>query len=107
MMVVRDSSNADVVSKPIPLLDKTIQLGLFAYHIFLDDNFSVGSYTVDLFYAVGSKNGIETHNFSIIAGGDPNGCALGMYWYHRPHADFVVYQVESGKILRGKNPRVS
>lgn len=106
LMRVRDSSNAIVMSKPIPLLDKSIQIGLFAYHILLDDTFSVGAYTVDLFYTVGAKNRIESHNFSILPGGHPDGCALGMTWYHRPHADFIVYQVETGRILKGKNPRV-
>ena len=49
---------------------------------------------------------MEMDYFEIIPGGNEEGQVLGMAFYHRPEADHVVYQTESGKIFKGRNPTV-
>jgi hypothetical protein len=104
--VWRASDGALVTAGEMPLLDKDIQVGLFKLELFLGDSFATGNHSMELMYSISTDTFIETRTFGIAAGGDTDGQVLAMYYYHRPHADFVVYQVESGLILRGKNPRV-
>ncbi len=101
------SSSALVTAEEMPLVDKTIQVGVFRSQVFLGSSYATGLYEINVFYRSGSKHGMEQHTFEVIAGGDADGQVLGMYFYHRPQADYIVYQVESGQILKGKNPRVS
>ena len=90
----------------IPVMDKTIARGLFCLPLFLGSEFSAGQHSLAAFYAIGGASMVQTGTMAIIAGGDADGAVLGMHWYHRPHADFVVYQRESGKVFRGRNPRI-
>ena len=91
----------------MPLLDKTSQVGLFATHLFLGNEFDVGYGTAEMYYQVGGKFGIETRTFEIVPGGHVDGQVLGMFFYQKPAAEFVVYQTEAGTLRKGKNPRVS
>jgi hypothetical protein len=107
-MKVRKSSDGSVVmSVLVPVLDKTIQAGLFVYRLFLDVRLSVGQWSVDFFYRVGGKYGVESRTFEILPGGDAKGCVLGMYYLHKPHRDVIVYQTESGTLEKGANPRIN
>ncbi len=96
-----------ILSAEMPLVDKSAQVGLFRYPLFLGDAYSVGYGTVAMHYRVSTKYGIEARSFEIVPGGDAAGQVLGMCFYPRPQADFVVYQTESGEIRKGRNPRVS
>lgn len=105
---VRRSDGTVVYSGLMPIVDKTDdRLGLFASRVFLGSGMSAGAHTIEMNYKAGTKFGVESRTFDIIAGGHSRGQVLAMHYLHQPQADFVVYQVESGLILRGKNPRVS
>ena len=101
------SGTALVLNDEMPLIDKTIQVGLFAYRLFLGEVFAVGSYVYDTTYVYGGAVFLLGGRFDVMAGGHSDGQVLGMHYYHRPHADFIVYQAEAGKILKGKSPRVN
>lgn len=101
-----NSSGNLVINAEMPIEDKRIQLGLFRSQIFLDGNFSAGNYSGNTFYVNGSLSVLTPFWFDVIAGGNQAGQALAMAFYHRPHADFIVYQTESGQIRFGANPRV-
>ncbi len=101
------SSSSLVTAEEMPLWDKTIQVGVFRTQLYLSSAYAAGLYEISVYYRSGAKYGMEQHTFEVIAGGDADGQVLGMYFYHRPQADYIVYQVESGQILKGKNPRVS
>lgn len=103
----RSSDNAIVLNSLMPILDKTVQVGLFVSRVFLGTSFAVGYHTIELQYTNDSNLMTETRTFEVMAGGDPRGCVLGMVYFHKPQADFLVYQVESGLILKGKNPRIA
>lgn len=90
----------------MPILDKTNQIGLFKSTIFLGGEFSVGTFSVRMGYAVGGTPFLQTRSFEVMPAGNPLGQVLGMYYLHVPQCDFVVYSVESGSILRGKNPHL-
>lgn len=103
----RSSDEAIVLNSLMPILDRTVQVGLFCSRIFLGTAFTTGQHTVELIYKSGAKQDVLTRTFEVIAAGDARGCVLAMEYYHRPQSDFIVYQAESGLILKGKNPRIS
>lgn len=91
----------------MPILDKTNRIGLFHSIIFLGGVFSEGTFSVRMGYSVSGVPFIESRSFEVVPAGNALGQVLGMYYLHSPQADFVVYSVESGSILKGKNPRLS
>lgn len=105
--VRRSSDEALIVNLLMPVLDKSVQVGLFCAHLFLGTSFATGQHTIELLYKCSTKQEIETRTFDVIGGGDVRGTVLAMYYYHRPARDFIVYQAESGLLLKGANPRLA
>ena len=91
----------------MPIIDKTIMVGLFRYPLFLGLGFTVGHYSIGLHYVVNGLSVNETRTFEVLPAGDQRGQVLSMYWLHRPENDQVIMQMESGIILRGKNPKIT
>lgn len=90
----------------LPSLDVGATTGLFQRSLFLGAIFSAGRHTVVYRYLVGSYLGQHTEEFEIVAGGNANGHVIAAHWYERPHAGFVVQQLDSGKLIKGRNPTV-
>lgn len=101
----RSSDDSVVYSDGMPIVDRS--LGLFVARVFLGSGFSAGQHTVQMDYLVGSRVGLETRVFEIMAGGGARGQVLGMAYFHQPQADAIVWQVESGLLLRGRNPKLT
>lgn len=101
------SGSAKVVSgKLLPVVDRGGQTGYFHYPLYLGPQFAAGRYSVVYRYLVGTYLGQVEDTFEVIAGGDDEGEVLAMHWFERPQADFVVQQLSSGKLVRGRNPRI-
>lgn len=94
-----------IVNKLMPVEDKEDQVGLFLYELFLDKNFATGNYHGDTFYVSGALAIMTPFWFDVIPGGDAGGQVVSTFFYHRPQADFIVYQTEGGQIRFGSNPR--
>ena len=92
--------------KAIPAQDKSLVTGLFTYRLFLGSGFVVGRYTVTYHWVIGANHGMQVDDFEIVGGGHEDGEVISMYFYDRPHADFIVQQLSSGKVVRGRNPEV-
>jgi hypothetical protein len=95
-----------LAGKLLPQLDPGGATGLFGLRLFLGADFSEGRHTVVYRYLTGSYLGQQTEEFEVVAGGHRDGAVLAMHWYERPHARFVVQQLDSGKLVKGRNPRV-
>lgn len=106
--ITRDSDSAVVYNGLMPVVEKTgSTLGLFCARLLLGSGFSVGLHSVRLVYVRSGLAVIEDRKFEIMPAGNSAGQALSMYYFHHPSAEHVVYQLESGEILRGKNPRIN
>lgn len=103
-MKIWDSAGSRVTAKDMPLLDRITQVGLFHYPLYLGSGYSAGQYRVTYYATVGSYEYLGEDGFEIIAGGHQDGAVVGMYFYFRPHANFIVEQLASGKIIKGRNP---
>ena len=76
----------------------------FHYPLFLDATFVAGRHLLTYHYNNAGFFGLEEDEFEVAPGGNPQGAALAMHFFHRPEADFVLQQKESGLVVRGKNP---
>lgn len=88
----------------MPILDRRQIDGLFHLPIFLGAGYEAGHHSVTMTYQVSSHQGVDQAEFEILPYGDTDGHLLSMYFFRRPHADFVLWQTESGKIKKGRNP---
>ncbi len=97
-----------VESKLMPIEDRYILTGWFRATLFLGRLYSTGFYTVVYYYSTGSEatHGVDTDNFEIVGGGNVNGAVVGTYFYSRPEANYIVQGLESGQIIKGRNPTV-
>lgn len=93
-----------VAGKKIPIMDKADATGYFQYGLFLDLKFSEGPAIVTYRYTAGAFEGFEEDTFDIVPGGHPDGSVISLSWFHRPHANFLVAQLTSGKLVKGRNP---
>lgn len=91
-----------VVEYKMPPVDKVNYPGLFMIPVHLGPLFSVGQWEAVMWY----DSAQQTANFDIIAGGNSDGHVIALHWYQRPHADFLVQQLDSRKIVKGRNPTV-
>lgn len=90
----------------LPILDAQATTGLFSGRLYLGDDFSEGRYTAVFRWLAGSHHGSSVASFEVLPGGSPTGQVIALYHYERPHAGFLVQQRSSGRIYKGKNPRV-
>ena len=89
-------SGADTV--PMPPLAKDDQTGLFLYHLRLGSSFSTGRYHVLIEYAYSGGTGAIQRVFEVIGGGHSSGAYLAIHQYRRPHASYLVGQLDSGTL---------
>ena len=99
------SSTAKVLAaKTIPPIDRYGLTGLFGLRLFLDARYAAGLYTVVYRWVSGSFKGTQLDDFEVLPGSSADGTPIATYLYKRPHADFLVQQLDSGELLRGRNP---
>lgn len=94
-----------IAGVPMPKIDNA-EVGLFRRVFFLDRRFSIGRYRSISRWKVGSYLGVQIDHWEITAGGDPDGSVIGMAYHEMPFASFIVQQLDSGNLVRGKNPKV-
>ena len=100
------SGSSLIVSYRIPVHDKQGQTGLFQFVQQLDSRFAVGRLRAVFQYKISGTNYGSTDTAEIVAGGDANGAGVGLYYFRAPQADHALVQVDSGRILRRRNPRL-
>lgn len=87
---------------PIDLSNAT---GLFQRRVRLGQPFPAGSYSAVYSWSIGAFTGRTSEMFEVLAGGNEDGSVVSMHFFNRPHASFVVYQTDAGKLRSGRNPR--
>lgn len=101
------SDSAKVVSgKQIPISDRYGVTALFRHGLFLSQLYTAGRYEVAYRWVIGSYEGGQVDTFEVLAGGDGDGSVISMYHLRKPQASWIVQQRDSGKIMKGRNPRV-
>lgn len=102
---VYDSSGTRIVNeKTIPVLDRFGTTGLFGIWLYLTSAFAAGQYAAVYSWTSGVFTGRFVEQFEVVAGGNADGAVISMYYYQRPHARFVVQQLDSGRLVKNRNP---
>lgn len=103
-----NSSGTMVYSQKLPVIERYVQTGRFYALVLLGRAFSTDTYTAVYYWTTGSGayNGLEADNFDIVDGGHYDGNVIGMYFFDRPQAKYIVYQTDSGVLIQGRNPTV-
>jgi hypothetical protein len=104
--VYGDSSKA--LSARLPPAERPASLapGLFALAVLLDGRFAEGRYRAAFRWDVGGTRGGSEATFEVVGGGGETGQVLALFSYERPQADHLVQQRSSGRLYKGRNPRV-
>ncbi len=83
--------------------------GVFRFPLFLDTLYRTTGRYLAIFKWTDS-NGVAHHkpgSFYILPGGHPDGAILSMVYIQRPDATYLMHQNDSGRLVRGRNPRVT
>jgi hypothetical protein len=78
--------------------------GLFEIEQFLGSEFSVGIYNVIVTYAKSPNFFADLLSFEVVPSGHQDGSYINLYFYERPHADYVVGQLDADILEFRKNP---
>ncbi len=100
------TATAKVKTLLLPIQDRYGQTGLFGTKLFLDVSYATGIYKAEYRWQIGSYHGLEEDTFEVLPGGDGKGAVIALYHWERPHAKFLVQQLTSGALVRGRNPSV-
>ena len=104
-IVDASGTTIDTINMPISK-SKAFTISEFEYLLRLDSDYSAGVYMVFFRWATGSGafSGGQSKQFEILAGGDSDGNVMGMAWMPKPQSADIVYQLDGGALLAGRNP---
>lgn len=103
---VVDSSGSHIASVKMPVVDRYTVTGLFQAYLPLSTEYAVGKYTVEYQYRVSGYSGLLLATFEVVPGGDVGGSVISLYTVERPEARYVVAQLDTGRLVAGRNPTI-
>jgi hypothetical protein len=105
------SPTATIINnKTIPPLDRYNATGVFSYELFLGAStwvpglFAAGKLWVLYNWVIAGVSGADIDCFDILAGGHANGSVIAMHWLEKPHGNYIVMQLNSGRLIKRRNP---
>jgi hypothetical protein len=90
----------------LPIVDRFGTTGLFGVNLFLGGVFSPGLYRATYRWKVGTYHGLALDTFEVLAGGSARGTPISMFFHDQPQGDYLVRQLEAGRLVANRNPRV-
>lgn len=105
-VAVYGGAGGAVADFALPVCDKAETVGWFLGRLYLGGDYAEGHYEVVSRWAVGGTQGGRVDTFEVVAGGAESGQVIAMHSYERPHSNFMVQQRTSGRLYKGRNPRV-
>ena len=74
----------------------------------LDSDYSAGTYMLVYQYETGAGANVvaQCQTFDIVAGGNSDGAVIGQYFQDVPEAQQVVYQLDGGRMVSRRFPRL-
>lgn len=95
----------ETVDMPADLRD--VVVGLFRKPLFLGAAYSEAGRYLVLFKWLDSNNvpHVKTASFHILPNGSSDGSIIAMRYTSRPDANYLIWQCDSGRIIRKPNPR--
>jgi hypothetical protein len=103
----RGPAGTNVLSRVMAADQQGVGDGLFRLPQFLGPEFSsTGEYAVLVRYkdSAGNPRLLAGH-FQLTQGGSTDGAVIAVRSVRRPNANWLVYQTDGGRLVRGRNPR--
>lgn len=108
IQIYRDGSSPSLVQTiQIPAELRGVETGLFRYPLFLGDQYAnAGRYLIVFKWndSAGMAH-VKTAAMHILPGGSADGSVIAMFQSNRPDASHLLFQCDSGRIIRKANPR--
>lgn len=104
VMTIYDASGTATLSRSIPPMHVGVKTGLFKFEQPLNSDFSAQQYFAHVSWTEGTHDGAELFAFRVVAGGNNKGAYDSLYFYSRPHADFIVGKTDMGTLETRRNP---
>jgi hypothetical protein len=83
-----------------------VAAGTFRLGVFLGQAFQAGHHLLVVRYPDGGGTSrVGVGSFDVLPGGSADGAVIALHPVERPSARFLVQQLDSGRLLRGRNPR--
>lgn len=95
-----------VEARRVPVLDRYNQHGRFQLPLFLGPAYQLGYHSVLFSYAVSGVALASFVGFTIKDGGDSGGGLISMVSYRRPETQYIVAQLQSGRLVSGRSPTI-
>lgn len=80
--------------------------GYFNRAVQLTSSYTAGRYFALITYAVSGSNKAELHFFEVVAGGNSSGAYVALWYYPRPHAKYIVGQLDTGTLEMRRGPKL-
>lgn len=101
-----DGTPGIVETLPIPADLRGVEDGVFRRPLFLNTLYGEGRYLVVMKWLdSGGVARTQLGSFTVLPGGDADGAVIAMYQLVRPDATYLMRQCDSGRLIRGRNPR--
>lgn len=96
-----------IASHQIPADLRGVEDGVFRLPCFLGPLYAVAGRYIAIFKWTDSDGVAHTRSaaFHILPGGSADGTVISMFFSSRPNATYLVFQCDSGRIIRKPNPR--
>lgn len=106
--IYRDGTTLSLVRQvTLAAHDRGATSGAFRHPLFLGAEFSAaGRYLVVIRWTTAAGVArCQAGTFYLLPGGSADGAIIGMCFIARPDANHLVMQTDSGRMLKGRNPR--
>ena len=80
--------------------------GIFRLPYHLGPLLFLGTFTLTFQWTVNGTPYSQVQTFTLVDGGDSGGRVISLYSYTRPDATYLLAQLDSGRLVQGRNPRV-
>lgn len=105
--VYRDASPPVLVeTRKLAAADRGLGPGSFRLPLFLGPLYSApGRHLLVFRYAVGGAGRSVPGAFTLLPGGNADGAVIAQTFVARPDANHLIAECDSGRFIRGRNPR--
>lgn len=102
----KDGSAVSTHFGKIPGDEQNVLDGFFRGPVMLDRRFETGRHALYYRWTDSAGNSrIAIEELDIVQGGDQDGAIIAIQHIDRPHARYLLWQTDDGKLVKGKNPR--
>jgi hypothetical protein len=79
---------------------------LFGRRVLLDGQYALGTFLLRTSWSVAGNDLLDIQQIEVVGGGDSGGGIISLYSFERPGTNFLIAQLQAGRLVQGTNPRL-